>query len=85
MVVATRPDVPPVAVIVFDPPVVSATAVAALSAQEPKVPTVDPVTQLKDVVVHIVVATVTDSAEPKPVIAIDGVIDSSGKPKLLPV
>jgi hypothetical protein len=44
----------------------------------------DPVVQLNDVVVHIAVATVTDSAEPKPTRVIVGVIVSSGNPKLLP-
>ncbi|MDA4114959.1 MAG: hypothetical protein OK442_00215 [Thaumarchaeota archaeon] len=52
--------------------------------QEPSVLTVDPVTQLKEVFVHIVVVIVTDSPDPKPVTLIDGVIGSSGKPKLSP-
>lgn len=62
----------------------SFTVVAALAVQEPSVPTVEPATQLKEVFVHIVVAIATDSPEPKPVTLINGVIDSSGKPKLSP-
>ena len=44
-----------------------------------------PVVQENVVVVHMAVATDTDSAEPKPVTVIAGVIASCGKPKLLPV
>lgn len=85
VVVADRPDVCPVAVMVFEPPVVSATAVAPPVVQEPKVPTEAPVVHENEAVVHIEVVTVTGSPEAKPERAIDGVIVSSGNPKLLPV
>jgi len=48
----------------------------------PKLPSELPVVHVKDVVENIGVETVTDSPEPKPVTMIDGVTDSSGKPKL---
>jgi hypothetical protein len=81
VVVADRPDVAPVAVIVLAPPVVSATVVADPVVHEPNAVVV----HADEAEVHIVVVTDTDSAAPKPESAIDGVIDCSGKPKLLPV
>lgn len=81
--VAVRPEVAPVAVIVFAPPVVSAITVAPPVAQVPYVPTLLPVLHAKEAVVNMDVVTVTDSPEPKPVTVIVGVMDSSGKPKLV--
>jgi len=46
---------------------------------------VEPVVQVKEVVVNADVATVTDSPEPNPVTEIVPETASNGKPKLLPV
>jgi hypothetical protein len=91
---AVRPEVPPVAVMVFAPPVVSATTNAAapvwqdpapVTAEPPGVlPAVQVVLAAKDAVVKAVVAKVIASAEPKPVAEICSVTVDSGKPKLLP-
>jgi len=80
---AVRPEVAPVAVTVFAPPVWSATTVAAPAVHVPyPVPRLFPVVHEKEAVVNMGVDAVTDSPEPKPVTVIDGVTDSSGKPKL---
>ena len=81
VVVATRPEVDPVAVIVFAPPVVSATisVPGPKSVQDPVVPVV----QVNDVVVNAVVVPVTVSALPNPVTESVEDTPSSGKPKLL--
>jgi len=68
---------------VLAPLVVSAMVVAAPQlGLKPKVPRVLPVVHVKEVVVNIAVATVTDSPDPKPLTITDGVTASSGKPKL---
>jgi hypothetical protein len=91
---AVRAEVPPVAVIVLDPPVVSETTsppearvhVPALVPEVTVAVIVDPVVQTKvpnEPAVNAVVDPVTDSAEPKPVTVIVDAIDCSGNPKLL--
>jgi hypothetical protein len=91
-VVAVNAEVPPVAVIVLAPPVMSAIDVETATVQDPApelaAPATDtcsgvvPVVHVKGVVVHIGVVIVTASPEPKPVTARVPVIASSGKPKL---
>lgn len=98
VVVAVRPEVPPVAVIVFAPPVLSAMSnEVALVWQDPApavaevLPTVVPVVAHDAAVpvnvpaVKAVVEKVTASPAAKPVAEICSVTDSPGKPKLLPV
>ena len=91
-VVAVSAEVPPVAVIVLVPPVVSAIDVATAAVQDPApelaAPTtvvcsgVVPVVQVNDVATHIGVLIVTTSPEPKPVTARVPPIASCGNPKL---
>jgi len=93
VVVAVKPEVAPVAVIVFDPPVVSATLVPPeKSTHEPYPSPIVALTLLPvvhayalEAAVNAVVDPVTDSPEPKPVTVIAGETASPGKPKLLPV
>jgi hypothetical protein len=89
---AVNKEVAPVAVIDFAPLVVSATTSVA-GPKRVHVPalvdvtvleSVVPVVQENDVVVKAVVAPVTDSPEPKPVmVMVEPVSDVSGNPKLL--
>lgn len=84
VVVALRPEVPPVAVMVFDPPVVSATTNGPVErVHAPKLPRFDPVVHVMAVVAgedHAVVDPETVSALPKPATANDPVTDCCGKP-----
>lgn len=85
------PEVAPVAVIDFAPPVVSATTNVALAVtQDPApvvldppgvVPVVQVLLPVNEADVNAVVAKVSDSPEPKPdAVMVDPVSDSVGKP-----
>lgn len=78
---AVRLDVAPVAVIVFEPPVVSATVIAVVIVQDPRLVVL---VQVKGDAVNAVVATETDSLAPNPdrVNVFDPDSTCCGKPKL---
>ena len=87
---AVSAEVPPVAVTVLDPPVVSRIEVDTAVWHEPAPvvalpPSVVPVVHVKEVVAHIAVAIVTVSPEPNPVTLRVPAIACSGNPKLDPV
>ena len=78
VVVTVRPEVPPVAVIVFTPMLVFATVVTGVTVQVPYVPELFPVVHVDDAGAHMGVAIVTVSLGPNPETAIEGDIDSVG-------